>query len=192
MDTINLLVLINLVLSFIYNIGLTKEVVSGKFSPVKEKPNSYLQSLPLWLASIIILLIILSSFQIGTLNYDKNLESLRIAGLIVYIIFTWLQYFSFKSLGKNHSPDILIKKEHQLVTKGFYKICRHPQYLFQIFIDLGVSFATLSYLIFPLALIEIPLLIKRAKLEEALLEKHFGQTLIDYKSKTGFFLPFIK
>lgn len=192
MDAINIIVGINLALSFVSNLGLTKESFRGKLSPVKEKPNSYLQSVPLLISSLIILLIILAIFQIGTLTYDKEYLSVRLAGLIVYIVFTWLQISSFKALGKNHSPDVLIKKEHQLVTNSFYKRIRHPQYLFQILIDLGVALATLSYIIFPFAVLQIFLLVKRAKLEEQLLHKHFSNSFLDYKSKTGFFIPFIK
>ncbi len=192
MDAINIIVAINLALSFISNFGLTKEALTTKLSPVKEKPVSYLQSLPLWISSIIILLIILAIFQIGTLEYEKKFLSVRLAGLSFYILFTWLQISSFKALGKNHSPDVLIKKDHQLITNSFYKWIRHPQYLFQILLDLGAALATLSYLIFPLAILQIFLLVKRAKLEEQLLQKHFNLAFIDYKSKTGFFIPFIR
>jgi protein-S-isoprenylcysteine O-methyltransferase Ste14 len=192
MDAINILVAINLALSFVSNLGLTKEAFAGKLSPVKEKPNSYLQSFPLWISSLIILLIILAIFQIGTISYDKKYLAVRLAGLTVYIFFTWLQISSFKALGKNHSPDVLIKKEHQLVTNSYYKWMRHPQYLFQILIDFGSALATLSYLILPFAILQIFLLVKRARLEEQLLEKHFNNSFLDYKSKTGFFIPFLK
>lgn len=192
MDAINIFVGINLLLSFVSNISLTKEAVSGRFSPVKEKPKTYLQSTPLWISSLIILLTILALFQVGTLDYKQEYLSIRSAGLIVYVVFTWLQISAFKILGKSHSPDIVIKKEHQLVTRSFYKWTRHPQYLFQILLDIGVVVATLSYLILPFALLQIFLLIKRAKIEEELLQKHFGSSFLDYKSKTGFFIPFVK
>lgn len=192
MDAINIFVAINLVLSFIPNLGSTKQTFAGKLTVVKERPQSYLQSLPLWVASLIIFLIILSVFEVGTLEYEKKYLSIRLMGLLVYVLFTWLQISAFKALGKNHSPDIVVKKDHQLITNSYYKWIRHPQYTFQILIDLGAALATLSYLIFPVALFQIFLLVKRAKLEEQLLQKHFAKTFLDYKSKTGFFIPFIK
>ena len=69
---------------------------------------------------------------------------------------------------------------------------RHPQYLSQIVIDLGGAFATLSYVLLPLAIIQIPLLILRARFEEKLMEKHFKQEFTDYKKRTSFILPFPK
>lgn len=192
MDPINILVAINLFISFIANLTLTKEIAVNKFIPVREKPNSSLQSLPLWYSSIMLLLIFLAIFQVGTFNYDKKYLTLRITGLILYILFTWLQFGAFKALGKNHSLDIIIKKDHQLITSSYYKCIRHPQYLFQILLDFGAAIATLSYFIFPLAVVQIFILIRRAKLEELMLEKYFNKAFIDYKTKTSFFIPFIK
>jgi protein-S-isoprenylcysteine O-methyltransferase Ste14 len=57
--------------------------------------------------------------------------------------------------------------------------------------DLGAAFALLSYIILPIALLEIPFLILRANLEEKLLAKYFKNEFEDYKKKSGFLLPFI-
>jgi protein-S-isoprenylcysteine O-methyltransferase Ste14 len=192
MDPINIFVAINLALSFVSNLNITKESLTGKFGNFKEKPKSYLQSLPLWISSTIILFTILAIFQVGTFEYNNKFLSIRLSGLICYIVFTWLQIGSFKNLGKFHSTEVVIKIEHQLVTDKYYRWIRHPQYLFQILIDLGAAFATLSYLILSLAILQIYFLIKRAQLEESLLEKHFGKKFLEYKSKTGFLIPFLK
>jgi protein-S-isoprenylcysteine O-methyltransferase Ste14 len=57
--------------------------------------------------------------------------------------------------------------------------------------DLGAGLATFSFLVTPLAIIEIPILIMRANLEEKLLDKNFKGEFQEYKSKSGFMLPFI-
>jgi len=49
----------------------------------------------------------------------------------------------------------------------------------------------MSYLIFPIAFVELILLIQRAKLEETLLKKYFKESFDEYKSKSGFMIPFI-
>jgi protein-S-isoprenylcysteine O-methyltransferase Ste14 len=85
----------------------------------------------------------------------------------------------------------MIKKNHELVTKGPYKIIRHPQYLCQILLDLGATAATLGYVIGLLALIEIPIYIMRASMEDKLLAKYFSEKFSDYKKKSGFMIPFI-
>ena len=76
-----------------------------------------------------------------------------------------MQVKAFKSLGEFYSQEILIFKNHKLYKDGFYKIIRHPQYLFQILSDIGVGIALMGYVIIPIViLIEIPLFLLRARL----------------------------
>jgi protein-S-isoprenylcysteine O-methyltransferase Ste14 len=107
------------------------------------------------------------------------------------LIFSWVQIWAFKSLGENYSQDILVKKNHQLVTKGPFRIIRHPQYISQILVDLGGAAATLSYIVSPIAVIQIPFILLRASVEDDLMAKHFGIEFSSYKKKSGFVLPFI-
>lgn len=57
--------------------------------------------------------------------------------------------------------------------------------------DIGGAAATLSFILAPLALIQIPFLFMRALMEDKLLEKHFGENFRSYKKKTGMIFPFI-
>jgi len=94
-------------------------------------------------------------------------------------------------MGEDYAQEIIIFKNHKLVENGPFKLIRHPQYLSQILLDLGAAAATLSYIILPLVLAEIPLLILRARLEEKLLTKNFKEKFISYKEKTSFMIPFL-
>lgn len=191
MDPINIIAGLNLIATFGANFGGAKQGFKSQITEVKQKPKSYLQTVPVYFSIVTLLLFILGLFQIGTLNYIKEYQSFRIAGLIVYIIFSWTQVLSYKTLGDYYSQDIMIKKNHQLVRKGLYRVIRHPQYLSQIFMDLGAGVLTLSFLLVPVALIQIPLLVLRASFEEKVLSSHFKSEFENYKSKTGFFIPFL-
>lgn len=194
MDPINILVGINLIATFGANAGGAKKGLHSSLTNVKEKPKTYLQNIPPNLAVLILVLIILSIFKVGTLDYEKysNLWSVRIAGLISYIIFSWIQVWSYRTLGDFYSNDIVLMKNHQLVTKGPYRFIRHPLYLAQMFSDLGASVALLSYITLPLViLIEIPLLIIRALYEDKFLANAFHDKFADYKKRSGLLLPFI-
>lgn len=191
MDPINIIAGLNLIATFGANFGGAKQGFKSQITEVKQKPKSYLQTVPVYFSIVTLLLFILGLFQIGTLNYIKEYQSFRIAGLIVYIIFSWTQVLSYKTLGDYYSQDIMIKKNHQLVRKGLYRVIRHPQYLSQIFMDLGAGVLTLSFLLIPVALIQIPLLVLRASFEEKVLSSHFKSEFENYKSKTGFFIPFL-
>jgi protein-S-isoprenylcysteine O-methyltransferase Ste14 len=191
MDPINIIVGLNIIATFGANISGAKKGFRDKVGNAKEKPNTYLQKLPVILSTITLIGLIFGVFQLGTLEYITEYNSVRYIGLAVYLIFSWIQIWAFKTLGENYSQDILIKKDHQLVTKGPFRIIRHPQYMCQILLDLGGAAATLSYIVAPIAIIQIPFILLRASVEEKLMTKHFGDEFSSYKKKSGFVLPFI-
>ncbi len=191
MDPINILAGINIIALFGANISGAKKGIRTSVTQIKEKPKSYLQTLPPGLATVILLAAIAGVFQLGTLKYTSELQTLRLTGLFIYIIFSWFQIWSYKTLGENYAQDVVILKQHQLVEKGPYKFIRHPHYLGQIFSDLGITLALLSYVTGVFFLIEIPFLFLRAAFEEKLMEKHFKEKFAAYRKKTGSFIPFV-
>jgi protein-S-isoprenylcysteine O-methyltransferase Ste14 len=191
MDPLNIIVLLNIVATFGANVTGAKRGLKSTVSEIKEKPKTFLQKFPPVLSTLSLLALIIAAFQIGALEYIKEYNIIRYIGLAVYLVFSWIQVWSFKTLGDNYSQDIMIKKKHELVTKGPFKIIRHPQYFCQILVDIGGAMATLSYIVSGFVLIEIPIYIMRASLEDKLLAKYFGDQFDKYKKKSGFFLPFI-
>ncbi len=191
MDPINIIIGLNIIATFGANVGAAKKGIKDKVGIFKDKPKTYLQTLPLVLSTIALVVLIVSLFQVGTLEYKTEHQTFRVIGLAFYIIFSWVQIWSTKVLGDNFSQDIAIKRDHHLVTKGPFKFIRHPQYLSQFLMDIGGAAATLSFILAPLALIQIPFLFMRASMEDKLLEKHFGENFRSYKKKTGMIFPFI-
>lgn len=191
MDPINIIILLNIIGTFGANVTGAKRGLKSKVSEIKDKPKTFLQKFPPILSMLSLVALILAVFQIGTLEYVDAYSLIRYIGLAVYLVFSWIQVWSFKSLGDNYSQDIMIKKNHELVTNGPFKIIRHPQYLCQIVLDLGATAATFSYLVGIFALIEIPIYTMRASLEDKLLAKYFSEKFSDYKKKSGFMFPFI-
>jgi protein-S-isoprenylcysteine O-methyltransferase Ste14 len=191
MDPINIIIGLNIIATFGANIGAAKKGIKDKVGVFKDKPKTYLQSLPLILSTLALVVLIVSLFQIGTLEYTSENQTIRVIGLAFYLVFSCLQIWATKVLDDNFSQDIAIKKDHHLVTNGPFKFIRHPQYLSQLLMDLGGAAATLSFILAPLALIQLPFLFMRASLEDKLLEKHFGESFRVYKKKTGMIIPFI-
>ena len=194
MDPINLLTAINLFVTMSANFSGARKGFKTSITKVIERPKTFLQKFPPNLAALILVLIILGVFNVGTLTelYKTKLNSYRIAGLIIFIVFSWIQIWSYKLLGSSYSQDIIIQKNHKIITAGIYKFIRHPQYLSQILSDLGAAIALMSYIALPFIIVlEIPLFIMRAMLEDKLLKKHFGEEYLSYKNKSGFMIPFI-
>lgn len=191
MDPINIIILLNVIATFGANVTGAKRGLKSTVSEIKEKPKTYLQKLPPVISMLSLVALILAAFQIGTLEYLEEYNLIRYIGLAVYLVFSWIQVWSFKTLGDNYSQDIMIKKNHELVTKGPFSLIRHPQYMCQILLDLGATAATFGYIVGLLALIEIPIYIMRASMEDKLLAKYFAEKFSDYKKKSGFMFPFI-
>ncbi len=194
MDPINLLLAINLFVSMSANYTGAKKGLKTSVTKIVDRPATYLQKGPPNVAAIVSILTIISIFKIGTLpaSYEARYSTIRIIGLIVFVLFSWLQVLSYKSLGKFYTHDVVVMKEHELVEKGLYRFVRHPQYLSQLLSDLGAGIALLSYIATPLVILfEIPFFILRARLEEKILLKHFGNLFVNYKKRSGFMLPFI-
>ena len=191
MDPVNIIILLNVIATFGANVSGAKKGLKSKVAAIKDKPKTFLQKFPPILSAVTLIVLILGVFQIGTLEYMKEHNAIRFIGLPVYLIFSWIQVWSFKSLGDNYSQDIVIKKDHQLVTTGPFRYIRHPQYFSQILINIGGTAATVSYVLGILTLIEIPIYIMRALLEDKMLAKHFAEQFSAYKKKSGFMIPFI-
>ncbi len=192
MDAINIITGVALIFSLYANSAATKGGLKGVVTKSEKKPKTYLQKIPLNISALILVLQILGLFQIGTLELGDDLLTIRIIGLFVFILFSWLQVQSFKNLKENYSQEIVIKKNHNLVTTGFHKTIRHPQYLSQVISDLGLGIAICGYLVVPLVLfVELPLFILRARKEEELLQSYFGDKFDEYKKRSSFMIPFI-
>ena len=191
MDPINIIVLLNVIATFGANVTGAKRGLKSTVAEIKEKPKTFLQKFPPVVSTLSLIALIIAAFQIGTLEYVEEYNTIRYIGLVLYLIFSWLQVWSFKTLGDNYSQDIMIKKKHELITKGPFKVLRHPQYFCQILVDIGGAMATLSYVLSGFVLIEIPIYIMRALVEDKLLAKHFGDQFVQYKKKSGFFFHFI-
>lgn len=194
MNPINLLTAINLFVTMSANWSGARKGLKTSITKVVERPSTYLQKTPPNIAALVLILIILGIFDIGKLPVKTENEflTLRVVGLIIFIIFSWVQIISYKTLGNYYTQDIVILKEHKLIKSGLYRFVRHPQYISQILSDLGAGIALLNFLIVPIViLIELPLFILRALYEEKLLHKYFKDEFLDYKKKSGFIFPFI-
>lgn len=192
MDPINIVAGIALLLSIAANSSAAKGGLKRTVTKSERKPNTYLQKVPLNISALILILQIISIFEIGTIEYKNEYLIFRIIGLILFVLFAWIQVVSFKNLKSYYSQDISLQKNHQIISTGIHKNIRHPQYISQVLSDLFFGIAIGSYIIIPLVLVvQLPLFILRAKKEESMMLDFFGETYSEYKKKSGFIFPFI-
>jgi protein-S-isoprenylcysteine O-methyltransferase Ste14 len=103
-----------------------------------------------------------------------------------------LAIWSRRTLGRNWSGRIGLKRGHELVRSGPYALARHPIYTGVIVALAG----TALYIGEWRALLALPMFalgfwLKAAR-EEALLESEFGTEYRDYRCETGMLVPRVR
>jgi protein-S-isoprenylcysteine O-methyltransferase Ste14 len=110
---------------------------------------------------------------------------LVIIGLIIRIrsIFALRQYFTY---------SVAKVENHKLIETGMYKSIRHPGYLGQIIIFIGISASMSNWL--SIVLMMIPIAVGygyRIKVEERFMLEQMGEDYLNYKNRTKRFIPMI-
>ena len=111
-------------------------------------------------------------------------------GALSFLLAIWLLWRSHADLGENFSPELKIKKEHNLITTGIFKTLRHPMYAAHWFWALGQALLLQNWIAGPAFLIAfIPLYAARVPREEAMMIENFGDEYRQLMSSTGRVFP---
>ena len=126
--------------------------------------------------------------------YSAPLSSatlLNILGLALIIFGYIILFVSAGTLRRYYSSSLVIREDHQLITHGIYRFCRHPIYLGVIMVATGLSLfaASLVGLLIMSAL--IPVFLNRIRLEERILIEEFGDDYRTYSETTRKLIPYI-
>jgi protein-S-isoprenylcysteine O-methyltransferase Ste14 len=103
-----------------------------------------------------------------------------------------LAFWVFRTIGKNITPTVETREDHELITGGPYRWVRHPLYTVgtSFFVSLSVLAANWFMGLASLSVL-VMLLIRLPKEEEKLIER-FGDEYREYVKSTGRLLPRIK
>jgi protein-S-isoprenylcysteine O-methyltransferase Ste14 len=118
-------------------------------------------------------------------------DTLRYAGLVVFIIGGALRVAPMFVLGPRFSALVAIQREHELVTDGLYGVIRHPSFLGAGLAILGwclVFRSILGLLLMPIA---VWLGVARINAEEVLLAAEFGERYAAYRRRTWRLIPWV-
>lgn len=143
-----------------------------------------------WIFSIGLSVISAFNFPIPSHETDNVIISL---GIVLYIlgiclsVWAKLTMASYWGIPAQHN----IQYQNKLFTTGPFAITRNPIYTGLLLVFVGYSLAIKSWFIF-IAVIYYFNILKAAKKEEALLEKHFGSEYVRYKSQVPRFLGYIQ
>ena len=93
-------------------------------------------------------------------------------------------------LGLNWSPSLEIRETHELITRGVYRVIRHPMYASQWLLVLAQPLLLQNWITgFLNLLVFIPFYLLRVKAEEQMMLDSFGAQYQEYMNNTGGVLP---
>ena len=111
-------------------------------------------------------------------------------GTLTLVGALWLFWRSHTDLGKSWSVTLELNSNHQLVTRGVYRLVRHPMYA--SFFAMAVAQALLlnNWLAGWSALVAVTALyVVRVPTEEKMMLDHFGDDYRNYMRQTGGIFP---
>jgi protein-S-isoprenylcysteine O-methyltransferase Ste14 len=127
--------------------------------------------------------------KIGRISYWDTCFAIAVTltaiGLIIRIqsILTLKQYFTY---------SVAKVDDHQLIQTGLYRVIRHPGYLGQLILFIGISISLSNWL--SILAMTIPILIGygyRIHVEERFMLEQFGKNYLDYQRRTKRIIPVI-
>jgi protein-S-isoprenylcysteine O-methyltransferase Ste14 len=148
----------------------------------------------IWLLTISIsigywLSFIIASTKIGRIYYWNTFfligSFLALTGLIIRVT-------SILKLKQQFTYTVTKIENHVLIETGLYKIIRHPGYLGQLIIFLGISTSLSNWLSILLMIIPVLLgYLNRINVEEKFMIEQMGQKYLEYQKRTKKLIPMI-
>jgi len=148
----------------------------------------------LWLLYLLITLGYILSFSIGatTLGRVNHWNTFFAIGFTLVAIGLVIRIQSILTLKKQFTYSVAKIENHTLIEKGLYKWIRHPGYLGQIIIFIGIPTSLANWL--SVILMLTPVLvgyIYRISVEERFMIEQLGAEYINYQKRTKRLIPMI-
>lgn len=154
--------------------------------------NQSLDKGSLWIIVLAIAIFVFSSiYDFLFLHLQIHSSSLlTILGIFFIVVGITIRIIASKTLGKQFSVFVKIKKKHRLITTGIYRYVRHPIYSAAILKAAGFILVTNSFIgLLVFVVVLLPAILYRIYVEETALLKTFGEEYIKYKKKVSGLIP---
>ena len=94
-----------------------------------------------------------------------------------------------RHLGRFHRDSLTVHGDHELVDTGPYRFVRHPLYTATIGVFVGIGAVLGHWLSVSFALLPLGALLRRIRVEEAMLDEALGANYIVYRGRTSRLVP---
>jgi protein-S-isoprenylcysteine O-methyltransferase Ste14 len=134
------------------------------------------------------------SFGIGITKTGRlnHWDTFFIIGAILVLLGLIIRINSILTLKQHFTYTVTEIKSHEIIETGLYKYIRHPGYLGQLIIFLGISTALANWLSVLLMILSVLIGYSyRITIEERFMKQQMGQKYIDYQKRTKRLIPLI-
>lgn len=121
-------------------------------------------------------------------------SSVSYFGLVLCVCGELLRKLAMFTAKQNFNHIVQSEKmdDHELITHGVYRVCRHPSYVGWFYWAIGTQLILQNPLcLLAYAVVSWKFIYDRILFEETTLLNFFGQDYVDYQKKVGTGLPFI-
>ena len=148
----------------------------------------------LWLLYILITIGYVLSFSAGATKIGRIYpwDTYFVVGIVLIAIGLFIRIQSIMTLKKQFTYTVSKVENYKLIETGMYKWIRHPGYLGQIIIFIGIPTSFANWL--SVILMIIPVLvgyIYRIRVEEKFMIEQMGTKYLDYQKRTKRLIPMI-
>ncbi len=148
----------------------------------------------LWVLYILITLGYLLAFSIGATKIGRVYywDTCFAIGVAMVVIGLIIRIQSMLALKQYFTYSVAQVADHKLIQAGLYQVIRHPGYLGQLMIFIGISIALSNWL--SILAMTIPIAMGygyRIKVEERFMLEQLGEIYSDYQKRTKRIIPVI-
>jgi len=146
----------------------------------------------IWILSVFVAIGYLLSFSIGATRIGRiyHWDTFFAIGALLTVVGLIIRINSILTLKQHFTYTVTQIEDHLLIEAGLYKYIRHPGYLGQIIIFIGIATSISNWL--SVLFMMIPVLvgyINRIRVEERFMTEHMGTKYIDYQKRTKRLIP---
>jgi Putative protein-S-isoprenylcysteine methyltransferase len=148
----------------------------------------------IWLIIALITIGYMLSFGIAATTIGRIYcwNAFFFAGSLLIVLGLVVRITSIRILNRQFTYTVAKIENHELIERGLYKRIRHPGYLGQLIIFLGISTALSNWLSIVLMIGPVLLgYLYRMRIEERFMIEQFGEQYRDYQKRTKRLIPMI-
>ncbi len=164
---------------------------SAKSPAARSEQVSVIKRLVKTAKLLVLVFIVIQTLFLELLPITPDPMALQIGGTILFFVGLATAMLGRVQLGKNWTDveDLDVSQKRELVVNGIYRYIRHPIYVGDMLLLIGLELALNSWLVLAM-IVPIAVFTEQAIAEEAVLSRRF-RDYDAYRAQTKRFIPFV-